>query len=63
MSLLRSLCATSIKAKLQVFFSLTEQSGEKKKKLQELLKSKQWQRDAEHGGAEGGCPIEQPSPQ
>lgn len=62
MSLLRSLCATSIKAKLQVFFSLTEQSGEKKK-LQELLKSKQWQRDAEHEGAEGGCPIEQPSSQ
>lgn len=61
MSLLRSLCATSIKAKLQVFFSLSEQSGEKK--LQELLKSKQWQRDAEHGEAEGGCPIEQPSSQ
>lgn len=61
MSLLRSLCATSIKAKLQVFFSLSEQSGEKK--LQELLKSKQWQRDAEHEGAEGGCPIEQPSSQ
>lgn len=61
MSPLRSLCATSIKAKLQVFFSLSEQSGEKK--LQELLKSKQWQRDAEHEGAEGGCPIEQPSSQ
>lgn len=61
MSLLRSLCATSIKAKLQGFFSLSEQSGEKK--LQELLKSKQWQRDAEHEGAEGGCPIEQPSSQ